>query len=59
MTSSYGAAPADLEAALALMAHKQVNVNDTITHKLPLKQIQAAFKIVIEARESLKVVLEP
>jgi L-iditol 2-dehydrogenase len=59
VTSSYGAAPADLEAALALIAHKKINVNDTITHKMPLEQIQAAFKIVIEARESLKVVLEP
>jgi L-iditol 2-dehydrogenase len=59
VTSSYGAAPADLAAALALIAEKKVNVKDTITHKLPLAQIQAGFKIVAEAQESLKVVLEP
>jgi L-iditol 2-dehydrogenase len=59
MTSSYGAAPADLEAALALIANKTINVKDTITQTLPLIQIQAAFKIVAEAKESLKVVLEP
>jgi L-iditol 2-dehydrogenase len=59
VTSSYGAAPADLAAALALIAHKTINVKDTITHKLPLRNIQEAFKIVAEARESLKVVLEP
>ena len=59
VTSSYGAAPVDLEAALALIAHKTINIKDTITQTLPLTQIQAAFKIVAEAKESLKVVLEP
>ena len=59
MTSSYGAAPVDLEAALALIADKKINIKDTITQTLPLTQIQAAFKIVAEAKESLKVVLEP
>jgi len=59
VTSSYGAAPADLEAALNLIATRKINVKDTITHTLPLDQIQAGFKIVAEARESLKVVLEP
>jgi L-iditol 2-dehydrogenase len=59
VTSSYGAAPVDLEAALALIADKKINIKDTITQIMPLQQIQAAFKIVAEARESLKVVLEP
>ena len=59
VTSSYGAAPADLAAALALIANQTINVKDTITQTLPLSQIQAAFKIVAEAKESLKVVLEP
>jgi len=59
VTSSYGAAPADLAEALNLIAHKTINIKDTITLVMPLEQIQAAFKIVAEARESLKVVLEP
>ena len=59
VTSSYGAAPADLEAALQLIAEKKINVEDTITHIMPLKEIQAGFKVVAEARESLKVVLVP
>jgi L-iditol 2-dehydrogenase len=59
VTSSYGAAPADLEAALELIADKKINVQDTITHIMPLREIQAGFKIVAEARESLKVVLVP
>jgi threonine dehydrogenase-like Zn-dependent dehydrogenase len=48
-----------LEAALAHIADKTIDVKDTITQKLPLKQIQEAFKMVIDAQESLKVVLEP
>jgi len=59
VTSSYGAAPADLAEALEFIANKKINVKDTITQTLPLTQIQAAFKIVAEAKESLKVVLEP
>jgi len=59
VTSSYGAAPTDLEEALALIAEKKVNVQDTITHTLPLAKIQEAFNIVVAAQESLKVVLEP
>jgi L-iditol 2-dehydrogenase len=59
VTSSYGAAPADLEAALKLIADQTINVKDTITQILPLTRIQEGFKIVAEARESLKVVLEP
>ncbi|MFZ5449081.1 MAG: alcohol dehydrogenase catalytic domain-containing protein [Thermodesulfobacteriota bacterium] len=59
VTSSYGAAPADLEAALKLIADRTINVKDTITHILPLTQIQEGFKIVATAKESLKVVLEP
>lgn len=58
VTSSYGAAPVDLEEALELITNKTINVKDTITQKLPLQQIQEAFKIVVEAKESLKVVLE-
>lgn len=58
VTSSYGAAPVDLEAALKLIANKTINVKDTITQTLPLEQIQSGFKIVAEAKESLKVVLE-
>jgi len=59
VTSSYGAAPQDLEEALDLIKDKKVNVKDMITHRLPLDKIQEGFKIVSDAKESLKVVLEP
>lgn len=59
VTSSYGAAPVDLEEALELIKDRKINVRDMITHTLPLDDIQKGFKIVSEARESLKVVLKP
>ncbi|OGX39916.1 MAG: hypothetical protein A3G91_02260 [Omnitrophica WOR_2 bacterium RIFCSPLOWO2_12_FULL_50_9] len=59
LTSSYGAAPADLKEALDLIADKKINVRQAITHTLPLRRIQEGFRIVTEAKNSLKVVLEP
>ncbi|MBW2983973.1 alcohol dehydrogenase catalytic domain-containing protein [Candidatus Woesearchaeota archaeon] len=58
-TSSYGAAPNDLEESLGLIKNKKINVKDMITNKLPLEDIQKGFKIASEAKESLKVVLIP
>lgn len=59
LTSSYGAAPADLEEALGLIHNKKVDVESLITHRLPLTDIQKGFDIVGAAKESLKVVLHP
>ncbi len=59
VTSSYGAAPVDLEASLDLIQNGKINVQDMITHRLPLEEIQEGFRIVSDAKESLKVVLEP
>jgi len=57
VTSSYGAAPIDLEEALKLIQTKKINVKDMITHKLPLEKIQEGFRIVSEAKDSLKVII--
>ena len=59
ITSSYGAAPIDLEESLNLIKDNKINVKDMITHKLPLEKIQEGFNIVKDANESLKVVIEP
>ncbi|MFH1753537.1 MAG: alcohol dehydrogenase catalytic domain-containing protein [Candidatus Omnitrophota bacterium] len=59
VTSSYGAAPEDLKMALGMIKNRRVAVSDMITHRLPLEDIKKAFKIVTEAKDSLKVVLEP
>ncbi|NQT30286.1 MAG: zinc-binding dehydrogenase, partial [Candidatus Saganbacteria bacterium] len=59
LTSSYGAAPADLEESLDLIKGKKINVSQTITHVLPLSEIQKGFAIVADAKDSLKVVIRP
>lgn len=59
ITSSYGAAPIDLQEALILISERKINVGDMITHNLPLVNIQKGFNIVLEAKNSLKVVLVP
>ncbi|MGD6809311.1 MAG: zinc-dependent dehydrogenase [Candidatus Bathyarchaeia archaeon] len=57
--TSYGAAPDDLEEALAILATKKLNVKDMITHRLPLREAQEGFRLMANAGESLKVILEP
>jgi L-iditol 2-dehydrogenase len=59
ITSSYGAAPIDLEDSLELIKSGKVNVKDMITHKLKLDDIHKGFKVASEAKESLKVVIIP
>lgn len=59
MRTSYGAAPEDLEMALELIAAKRVRVDDLVTHRMPLSGIAAGFKLVADARESVKVIVEP
>ncbi len=57
--SSYGAAPIDLEESIELIKKNKINVKDMITHKVSLEEIQKGFKLVTEAKESLKVIVEP
>lgn len=57
LVSSYGAAPQDLAEALELIASGKVKVKEMITHQLPLERCQEGFRIVTEAKDSLKVVL--
>jgi L-iditol 2-dehydrogenase len=57
--TSYGAAPRDLEEALQILAKKQVNVVDMITHRLDIREIAEGFRLVAEAGKSLKVIIEP
>ncbi len=59
MRTSYGAAPNDLEDSLRVLATGRLNVKDMITHKLSLREAQEGFRLVAEAGQSLKVILEP
>lgn len=59
MTSSYGAAPRDIEATVELLAKKRVHVADLVTHRLPLEKAAEGFRLVARAQDSIKVVLVP
>ena len=59
VTSSYGAAPSDLKNAIRLIAKGKIPIKDMITHKLPLEQAQEGFRLVTDAKQTLKVVLLP
>jgi len=56
--TAYGAAPGDLQTALDLIGTGRVRVDDLITHRLPLDRIAEGFRLVAEAAESVKVVIE-
>ena len=57
--TSYGAAPRNLKEALQILAQKQINVVDMITHRLDIREAAEGFRLVAEAGKSLKVILEP
>jgi L-iditol 2-dehydrogenase len=57
--TSYGAAPKDLEESMRVLASKQLDVKDMITHRLSLSEAQEGFRLMAEAGKSLKVILEP
>jgi len=57
--TSYGAAPRDLKEALQILAQKQINVVDMITHRLDIREAAEGFRLVAEAGKSLKVIMEP
>ena len=59
LTSSYAGSPADHVTALELIRAGDVNVRDMISHRLGLEEAGLGFKLVAEARESMKVVIEP
>lgn len=59
IVSSYAAAPVDLKMALDIIRHRRVNVREMVTHNLPLSEIQKGFRMVGEATDSLKIIINP
>lgn len=58
LTSSYAANYNEHMTAMELIRQKKVNVLDMITHKLPLAEIQKGFRLVEDAQDSIKVIIE-
>lgn len=56
---SYGSAALDTVMAIELLRARRVSVNKMITHKFDLAHVGAGFKLTAEAKESIKVVIQP
>lgn len=59
VVSSYAGSPSDHVEALKKIASHKINVCDMITHRLPLARTGEGFKLVAEAKESIKVIIKP
>jgi L-iditol 2-dehydrogenase len=56
---SYGNSPFDATVAIELIHARRVPVHKMITHRLSLAETGLGFQLVAEARESIKVIIEP
>ncbi len=59
MVSTYAGSPKDIIKAIDLIKSKKVDVVDMITHKFPLAETAKGFKLVADAKNSIKVIIEP
>jgi L-iditol 2-dehydrogenase len=59
VTTTYAASPDDLTEALELIRSKKVDVGGMVTHRLGLDKTGDGFRLVAEAGDSLKVIVEP
>ncbi|MFO7991083.1 MAG: zinc-dependent dehydrogenase [Thermoplasmata archaeon] len=59
IVTSYAAGEKEINEAIELIADGSVKVEPMITHVLPLDEAEKGFKLVDEAKESIKVILKP
>jgi L-iditol 2-dehydrogenase len=57
--TSYYCGPPDIDAAINLIETKTIKVDDMITRRLPLEDIAEGFRMVMEGKASLKVIVKP
>jgi L-iditol 2-dehydrogenase len=57
--TSYYCGPPDIAESINLIESENIRVDDMITHQLPLKDISTGFQLVMEGRESIKVIIKP
>jgi L-iditol 2-dehydrogenase len=56
---TYGGSPLDIMTAIELIRSHRLPLREMITHRLPLAETGVGFKLVAEAKESIKVIIEP
>jgi L-iditol 2-dehydrogenase len=57
--TSYAASPLDLYKAMELIRAGRITIDEMITHRLPLEEVQAGFMLTARSEENLKVIIEP
>ena len=56
---TYGGSPLDITAAIELIRARRLPINEMVTHRLGLSETGLGFRLVAEAKESIKVIIEP
>jgi len=56
---TYGGSPFDITTAIELIRAQRLLLREMITHRLPLKETGLGFQLVAEAKDSIKVIIEP
>jgi len=59
LLSTYGGSPLDIAGAVELIRTHRLPLQGMITHRLPLAETGLGFRLVAEAKESIKVIIEP
>jgi L-iditol 2-dehydrogenase len=59
LLSTYGGSPLDITTAIELIRSQRLPIREMITHRLPLKETGLGFQLVSEAKDSIKVIIEP
>jgi L-iditol 2-dehydrogenase len=59
LLSTYGGSPFDITTAIELIRAQRLPLREMITHRLPLKETGLGFRLVAEAKDSIKVIIEP
>ncbi len=56
---TYGGSPFDITVAIELIRAQRLPIREMITHRLPLTETGIGFQRVAEAKDSIKVIIEP
>lgn len=59
LLSTYGGGPYDITNAIELIRTQRLPPREMITHRLPLEETGLGFQLVAEAKDSIKVIIEP
>jgi len=59
LLSTYGGSPFDITTAIELTKAQRLPLLEMITHRLPLAETGLGFHLVSEAKDSIKVIVEP